>query len=187
MKNTFRRFRWLFCTVAVFGAAIVLVTPQISSTSAQSTQGGQPWGSWLWLTLGPGFTGQNVAIFHQDGSMTCAEGPFAGYEETNEAYGPGHGTWEKTGPNTFRGVRYVMVYDKTTGVRIGISRGRFSFHFVPGNFDQIEGRLFVELLGCPDGPFACPDPLDPANVWTPASPPEGLPASAKRIHTVPVD
>ncbi len=181
--------RLVFISVAAaIAAAIVLVTTQNSFPSAQGSQGGQPWGSWLWLTyVAPGVTGQTVTIFHQDGSMTCAEGPFAGYEQTNEAYGPGYGTWEKTGGDTFLGVRYLRVFDKTTGVRTGISRGRFSFHFVPGNFDQIEGKLIVDYLSCPNGPFACPDPLDPAAEWTPVSPPEGWPASAKRIHTVPVD
>ncbi len=173
--------------VAAFAVAILLVITPNSFEAAAETQGGQPWGSWLWLThVAPGVTGQTVAIFHQDGSMTCAEGPFAGYP-SNEAYGPGHGTWEKDGGGTFLGVRLLTIFDITTGVKIGIQRGRFYFHFVPGNFDQIEGKVIVESLSCPEGPFACPDPLDPAAVWTPVSPPEGWRSSAKRIHTVPVD
>jgi hypothetical protein len=126
-----------------------------------------------------------LVIFHQDGSLSCAEGTmFGGYVGATEVYSPGHGTWIKTGAGTFRGTRLGLIFDKTSGVLIGIGRSRFSFHFVDGKFDRIEGRLFLESLSCPDGPFACPDPLDPAAVWTPLTPPDGWPASAKRIRAV---
>ncbi len=152
----------------------------------------QPAGSWYWLVdlsagAFPGAEFPALVSFHPDGTFTVSESnTFGGYVGATELNGTGHGTWVRTGMNSFRATRLGFVFDKSTGVLTGFSRSRFTFHFVNGNFNQIEATLFVDTLSCGGNPLGCPDPLDPNAVWTPASPPQGLPSKATRIHALPV-
>ncbi len=116
--------------------------------------------------------------------MACDEGvTFGGYAGATETHSPGLGTWERTGGKSFRATRLMLVFDKATGVLLGITRSRFDFHFA-GDFSRIEGLLWMEYLACPS-PFACPDPIDPNAAWLPISPQQGLPGKALRVPLVP--
>ena len=178
--------------VAVAALAVLLLAATNAFTSAPPIVAAQPWGSWYWLTdlsavVFPGANLPTVISFHPDGTFMCSEGnTFGGYEGATELNSTNNGTWVRMGANSFRATRLGFVFDKGTGVLTGISRSRFSFHFVGNKSDQIEGTLFVETLSCNGNPFGCPDPLDPNAVWTPDSPPQGYPGKAMRIHAMPV-
>ncbi len=176
----------------VLVTALVVLLLAGASASPPSTVAAQPAGSWYWLTdlSAVAFAGAEfptLVSFHPDGTFTCSEGnTFGGYVGATEFNGTGHGTWVRTGANSFRATRLGFVFDKATGVLTGFSRSRFTFHFIPGNFNQIEGTLLLDTLSCGSNPFGCPDPLDPNAVWTSTSPPQGLPGKATRIHALPV-
>jgi hypothetical protein len=152
----------------------------------------QPWGTWYWVTDISAMTGINgtslstVITFHEDGTLACAEGnSFGGFPGAALAYSTGLGTWERERRGTFKATRLGFVFDKATGVLKGIGRSRFTFQYA-GHFDEITGTLFVETLPCSAGPMFCPDPFDPDAVWTPASPPTGFPATARRVYALPI-
>lgn len=175
--------------IVVTACAVFLLAA--TSASSPPIVTAQPAGSWYWLLdisaiAFPGAEFPALASFHPDGTFTVSESnTFGGYVGATELNGTGHGTWVRAGANSFRASRLGFVFDKATGVLTGFSRSRISFHFVNGNFNQIEATLFVDTLSCGGNPLGCPDPLDPNAVWTPASPPQGLPGKATRINALP--
>lgn len=179
-------------SVCLAAFAVILLCTALNSMAAGRKVAGQPWGTWYWVTdlsvFGPGMEGTSLPtliVLSSDGTFSCAEGnAFGGYEGAAEVYSEGHGTWVKTNRGTFLGTRLSMIFDKDTGVLIGIGRSRFSFGFA-GDFNHIKGTLFTEALYCMDGPFFCPDPLDPEAPWVPTSPPGGFPATATHLDALP--
>ncbi len=173
---------------------VLVVAPLCAQPAGRSYKPGppaQPWGTWYWLTDISAITGipgtslPTVIAFDEAGTFTCTEGnSFGGVPGAAFVYSAGVGAWVKTEGDVFKATRIGFVFDKATGVLKVIGRSRFTFEFA-GDFEHATGTLFVETLPC-GVPFACPDPLDPDAAWIPASPPNGFPTTARRLHAVPI-
>ncbi len=157
--------------VAVLGIAVLLVIIMSSTTSNAQNTGAHPWGSWYLvfdisdLTGVPGAGLPTLTTFHQDGTLTVTEGTMFGFFfPGNPVFtSPSNGTWVRRQSGTIAGTVLGLRYDKSTGLLLGLRRGRFEFHFDETNFDRIAGKLFVDGLEC--GPLSCLDPFDPNAAW----------------------
>jgi hypothetical protein len=177
------------CGVAAFAVAILLVTIPKSYTSTAQSRGAQIVGSWYCLFdfspyAGPGTANPGLGTFYRDGNASYTPGFMFGlFPDTPEATSPSHGTWVNTGPRTFASTTMALRFDRVTGVLVGIARARTSFQF-GDDFDQVQGTLLYEKVDCV-APIVCPDPMDPATVWTPDNPPGGWQFTGKRIRPLP--
>ncbi len=180
----------LIRNVAVIGIAILIIVTMSSTTSSAQTKGAQPWGSWYLvfdisdLTGVPGAGLPTLTTFHQDGSLTVTEGTMFGFFfPGNPVFtSPSNGTWVREQSGNIAGTVLGLRYDKTTGLLLGLRRGRFVFHFDDTNFNRIAGRLLVDGIDC--GPLSCVDPDDPNAAWVTQ---ESFLFTGKRIRVVPVD
>ena len=174
----------------VAGLAALVLTAAVAAEPQQArgpfSHWGQVWGTWVWTTNNrlPA-----LVTFHIDGTVSVSDGTMFGGLQPNSTIRmtPLHGVWERTGFQSIGGTSLWLMFDATTGLLLGWGRARTSIQLAD-DFDQFQGKMFVETLACAPGPpVSCPDPLDPAAKWVPNHnmPPDGFPISATRLERVP--
>ncbi len=166
-----------FAFVAV-AAAISFAVPANSQGTASNNN--QFWGTWVHRVEGMGVPA--LVTIHFDGTLVVTSGFMfgAGFPMRISTI---HGVWKKTGPKSITATNLFMVFDGS-GVMTGYQRNRCPLTFTD-DFNSYTGVEFMETVAC--GPQGCPDPLDPATVWTPAAgmPATGFPVSGARVQVVP--
>jgi len=179
------------CVAAAITVAILLVAIPKSYTSPTENQGAQIVGSWYCLFdfspyAGPGTANPGLGTFFRDGNASYTPGFMFGlFPGHPEATTPSHGTWITTGPRTFSSTTMAMRFDRVSGVLVGLARARTSFQLAD-DVDHVGGILYYEKVDCV-APVVCPDPMDPATVWTPDNPPGGpWHFTGTRIRPLPV-
>ena len=178
----------LLLTVALVGAIVAGAITLVAGADQDNQAMPQPWGTWVWRTHTPsGAALPTLVTYHQDGTIAGSDFSMFGGTVSNLARRatPLNGVWERTGPRTIGGTCLYLVFDASTNLLIGFGRARSALEFTPGDFDQFEGRMFVDFLACPT-PSTCPDPLDQSAAWTSYNSmvPDGFVVSAKRLHRV---
>lgn len=183
-------------------AGLVAVTFASSGAAGDESGSGRPWhtafqpiGTWAWTTdLGAIGSLPVLISFHSDGTVNGSDGfmfanPLAPPAGQGTKRGPLRGVWKRTGHHTFGATSLWFQYNPA-GVVTGYSRSRSALELVDA--DHFQGVVFIESLGGCNmdpalPPIGCPDPTDPAAVWTPSPimPPGGFPVSATRIHRIP--
>lgn len=170
----------------IFGVAALLLGGAMFARAQQGTaESVHPWGTWVHqIQLVPGRTVPVLITANIDGTLTGATGVMFGGLNPNTAEAPIHGIWVRTGARSIGVTTLFFVFDG--GVLSGFERTRASLT-LSDDFQSYEGTEILETTPC-GSPLTCPDPLDPATVWTsdPNMPEAGYPVSGKRLDFVPV-
>ena len=178
-----RRFAFVALVFALAVAALGAPTP----ARAQDDAGFQPWGTWVWWTHSPaGFALPTIVTLHREGTAnTSSSNLFGGVPNARYWVSPLHDSWRRTEGNEIETTCMSLVFDAQTHLLVGWGRIRNALRF-GADADHLEGTMYVDFLACPS-PVACPDPQDPAAVWTVFgnSPPSGFPITATRLQIVP--
>lgn len=162
----------------------------IGGATLTRAQGGevesvQPWGTYL-HQVNTGARSVPVLITaNRDGTLTGVISLLFNAGGGAAKEGPIHGIWQRTGPKTV-GVTTLFFIFNSIGNMIAYERTRASLTFNDG-FQSYEGTEILEQSPC-NTSMGCPDPLDPATVWTssPDMPLDGYAVSGKRLQFVPV-
>jgi len=168
--------------------AAVLVSTAAAADSRVLAIGnwGQVWGTWIWYTqVGPGVAMPALITFHADGTITGVDSSSA-VPNTTANESPLQGVWERTGWQSIGGTSLLFMTDPQTGVLVALGRSRSSLTF-SGDFNQFQGTMYFETVGCPAGPPSCPDPLASSTKWMPmpGMPPNGFPVNGTRLQRIP--
>lgn len=186
-------------TVLLAGIIAVTFAPPAAGDESGAEQARhvalRPVGSWVWTTdLGAVGSLPVLITFRSDGTVSASDSfmyanPLAPPAGQGAKRSPLVGVWQRTGHRTFGGTSLWFQFN-SAGVVTGYSRSRSALELVDA--DHFQGVAFMEgLAGCNMNPalppIGCPDPTDPAAVWTPSPimPPGGFPVSATRIHRIP--
>jgi hypothetical protein len=143
-------------------------------------------GTWYFATgVGPGAAVPAVATFHDDGTVVYSDAlTYGGVPLFPVKFTPFLGVWRMTGFGKFGGTSVGLMFDPTTNVIVGLERARSALRF-DRDLGHVVGTIYLETAMC-TGPFACPDPTDPAVVWTPVGDPvNGFPVTLSRLSRVP--
>lgn len=175
------------CSVAVVVAIVAAAAMFLSfPASAQGpSNNNQVWGVWVHrIHVGPERTITALVTNHFDGTASVSSGLMFGSPPATTLQSPIHNMWEKTGARRIERTSLLFTFT-LSGVLTGFQRNRTWVEFSQ-DFNSYEGREFMETLACPT-PVSCPDPLDPAAVWTPlpTMPADGFVVSGKRASIVP--
>ena len=152
--STIRRKCLILPAIAILTlvyAGFVLVT------SANENEGYQPAGAWAWTIQG---SSPALVTLHHGGTVSVSTASMFkfGYSPPFGYSSPGHGVWERTGPQSFGGITLYMLYD-ADGKQNGFMRACTDLNFA-GDPDHIEGLMSIEM--CP----GCTDPLSENVSWT---------------------
>lgn len=146
-----------------------------------------PWGTFVHqVQVGPNFNLPGLVTLNIDGSLSVgSSGMFGGTPGATTRVSNILGVWKITGRRSVGATSFMFVFD-SNGLLIGYQRDRCSLNF-NRDFNAYQGTEFMETMSC-SSPFTCPDPLDPATVWTPlpGMPPSGFPVTGKRVQWLPV-
>lgn len=182
-------------TLIMTGVIATLVTVLGAWSSPSGDSSDDFCGTWyMELDTGPfGLPGGALPALlsiHSDGTYLIFDGGDFGGAPINLVQSPMFGSWVSTGMQTFEATSLFFAGDSNTGETSLIKRVRFTFQFMPGDPDRLQGLGNVEQLECSQsGPtpfvtFNCPNPIsspDSAFVPVPGTPPD-LPVSAWRLN-----
>ncbi len=143
-------------------------------------------GTWYLASgLGAGATLPSLVTYHRDGTLGYTDAlMFGGVPQLPMKVSPFLGVWRATGPRRFGGTGLGLLFDPATNMMVGFVRSRSSLRF-DVNPGRVVGNIYIETTMCPSQ-FTCPDPTDPAVVWTPYGDPEnGIPVVLTRLFRLP--
>jgi len=149
----------------------------VSGLSAKDNEGYQPAGAWAWTITSMQGSSPALVTLHQGGAVSVSTASMFsfGYSPPFGYSSPGHGVWERTGPQSFGGTTLYMLYD-ADGNQNGFMRACTALNFA-GDPDYIEGLMSIERC------LGCTDPLSENESWTP---PILVDVSGTRIQIVEV-
>jgi hypothetical protein len=178
--------RSLLFAMAAALAFVFLTMPSISqaqpANNLPDASDNHFWGTWVHNV--EGMPVPALITIHSDGTLYGSAGFMFGFGNQNMRLSPIHGVWEKTGPKSIAATSIFLVFDGN-GYITGYQRNRCTLNYDKG-LDSYTGVEFMEITSC--GAQGCPNPLDPATVWTPfyfmGMPPAGYPVSGGRLKMV---
>ena len=170
----------------VVATALLLAGTTFLHGQTQMSMPGQTWGTFVHqVEVGPGVNLPALVNLNLDGSVIGGSGlMFGGLPGSPNRLSTIHGVWRKTGVRSVGATTLFFIFD-ANGILTGYQRNRCTLKFST-DAKSYQGTEFMETTAC-SSPFTCPDPLDPATVWTPLPdmPPTGFPVSGKRVQWLP--
>lgn len=186
----------------LFMAALLLaisVAPCASAEESSRAAVFKNWGYFNWMAgswylaldsqpfgLPPGFPLSGLAVFNSDGTFQVLDaGDFGQATFTNTQHSAQYGAWRYTGFNSAVGTTLFLEADLSSGEVLRWNKVEFTLQR-SADRDVVEGTVNVSVLECANllplpTPLTCPDPTDPANVFT-SLPPVDDPVTFKRLR-----
>jgi hypothetical protein len=153
---------------ALLASAIIVATVSHGSMASPQEEGATISGTWVIAVATdpfgiPGGTLPGMATIHRDGTLIGSDAGDVGSSPFTITDTPQHGSWIRTGPQSFEMVTLFLRKDEISGEIEGWHRIRFALRF-EGDHDHMIGQATEEVLPCePADPtpfrlFNCADP-----------------------------